>query len=54
MTDERRWNGWGDARVQEELKPEARAFLVQAIGEPQPMLDATDRKSTRLNSSHSS
>ena len=41
MTDERRWNGWGDARVQETLKPEARAFLAQAIGEPQPLADAT-------------
>jgi len=40
MTDERRWNGWGDARVHEELKPEARAFLAQAVGEPQPVADA--------------
>ncbi|MEO5686791.1 MAG: FAD-binding oxidoreductase [Burkholderiaceae bacterium] len=41
MTAERRWNGWGDARVQEELKPEARAFLAQAIGAGQPLPDAT-------------
>ena len=41
MTTERRWNGWGDASVHEELKPEARAFLAQAIGEGQPLPDAT-------------
>ena len=41
MTAERRWNGWGDARVQEELKPEARAFLAQAIGDGQAVSDAT-------------
>jgi len=41
MTPERRWNGWGDARVQEALKPEARAFLAQAIGQSQPVPDAT-------------
>jgi len=41
MTTERRWNGWGDARVQEALKPEARAFLAQAMGEGQPVADAT-------------
>ena len=40
MTAERRWNGWGDALVQEELKPEARAFLAQAIGDGQPVPDA--------------
>ena len=36
MTAQRRWNGWGDARVHEELKPEARAFLEQAVGAGQP------------------
>jgi len=41
MTAERRWNGWGDASVHEELKPEARAFLAQAIGAGQPLADAT-------------
>ena len=41
MTTERRWNGWGDARVQEALKPEARAFLAQAMGQGQPVADAT-------------
>jgi alkyldihydroxyacetonephosphate synthase len=41
MTTERRWNGWGDARVQEALKPEARAFLAQAMGEGRPVADAT-------------
>lgn len=40
MTAERRWNGWGDARVQEALKPEARAFLAQAIGAGEPRPDA--------------
>jgi alkyldihydroxyacetonephosphate synthase len=40
MTAERRWNGWGDARVHEELKPEARAFLAQSIGAGQPLPDA--------------
>ena len=40
MTVERRWNGWGDARVQETLKPEARAFLAQAIGAGEPLPDA--------------
>ena len=40
MTTQRRWNGWGDASVQEELKPEARAFLAQAIGDGQPVADA--------------
>ena len=41
MTAERRWNGWGDASVHEELKPEARAFLTQSIGAGQPLPDAT-------------
>ena len=41
MTAERRWNGWGDASVHEELKPEARAFLAQSIGAGQPLPDAT-------------
>ena len=41
MTPSRRWNGWGDARVQETLKPEARAFLAQAVGDAQPVTDAT-------------
>jgi len=41
MTPSRRWNGWGDARVQEALKPEAQAFLAQAVGQPQPLPDAT-------------
>src|SRR6201996_2501286 len=41
MTTERRWNGWGDASVHEELKSEARAFLAQAIGEGRPLPDAT-------------
>jgi len=41
MTSSRRWNGWGDARVQEALKPEAHAFLAQAVGPPQPLPDAT-------------
>jgi alkyldihydroxyacetonephosphate synthase len=40
MTTQRRWNGWGDASVQEELKPEARAFLARAIGDGQPVPDA--------------
>jgi len=40
MTAERRWNGWGDARVQETLKPEALAFLAQAVGAGQPRPDA--------------
>ena len=40
MTAERRWNGWGDARVQETLKPEALAFLAQAVGAGQPLPDA--------------
>ena len=40
MTAERRWNGWGDARVQETLKPEALAFLAQAIGPGAPLPDA--------------
>src|SRR5471032_1801287 len=41
MTAQRRWNGWGDAQVQERLQPEARAFLSQSIGEGQPLPDAT-------------
>ena len=41
MTAERRWNGWGDARVEDALKPEARAFLAQAVGAGQPVPDAT-------------
>src|SRR5689334_4087236 len=41
MTTERRWNGWGDASVQEALKPEALAFLAQAVGEARPLPDAT-------------
>ena len=40
MISERRWNGWGDARVQEALKPEALAFLAQAIGDGRPRPDA--------------
>ena len=40
MTIERRWNGWGDARVHETLKPEALAFLAQAIGPGAPSRDA--------------
>ena len=40
MTAQRRWNGWGDASVHEELKPEARAFLAQSIGDGQPLPDA--------------
>ena len=40
MTAQRRWNGWGDARVQERLQPEARAFLAQAVGEGRPPADA--------------
>jgi alkyldihydroxyacetonephosphate synthase len=40
MIFERRWNGWGDAAVQETLKPEARAFLAQAIGAGAPRPDA--------------
>ena len=40
MTTQRRWNGWGDASVHEELKPEARAFLAQAVGDGQPVPDA--------------
>lgn len=41
MTAERRWNGWGDALVQEELNPAARAFLARSIGDGQPVPDAT-------------
>ena len=41
MNAERRWNGWGDARVQEALKPEALAFLARAIGDGRPRADAT-------------
>ena len=41
MTAERRWNGWGDASVNEPLKPEAIAFLAQAIGPGEPRMDAT-------------
>ena len=41
MTAERRWNGWGDALVKEDLKPEARAFLARSIGDGQPVPDAT-------------
>ncbi len=40
MTMERRWNGWGDARVHETLKPEALAFLAQAVGPGTPRPDA--------------
>jgi alkyldihydroxyacetonephosphate synthase len=40
MTVERRWNGWGDASVNETLKPEALAFLAQAIGAGGPRADA--------------
>jgi alkyldihydroxyacetonephosphate synthase len=40
MTVERRWNGWGDASVNETLKPEAVAFLAQAIGPGRPRADA--------------
>ena len=41
MTVERRWNGWGDAAVNEPLKPEAQAFLAQSIGPGTPMEDAS-------------
>src|SRR5437868_55908 len=41
MSTERRWNGWGDASVHEALKPEALAFLAQAIGAGQAPSDAT-------------
>jgi alkyldihydroxyacetonephosphate synthase len=40
MTVERRWNGWGDAAVHETLKPQAQAFLAQAIGAGTPQPDA--------------
>ena len=40
MTSERRWNGWGDASVEEALKPEALAFLATRIGTPAPRPDA--------------
>src|ERR1700710_2810008 len=33
MGAERRWNGWGDASVDEPLKPATLAFLAGAIGE---------------------
>jgi alkyldihydroxyacetonephosphate synthase len=41
MTALRRWNGWGDASVQEPLKPEALAFLAEQVGTPSPPADAT-------------
>jgi alkyldihydroxyacetonephosphate synthase len=41
MTAERRWNGWGDASVNEPLKPEALAFLAEHIGEPALPADAS-------------
>ena len=41
MTAERRWNGWGDARVNEALEPEALAFLERAVGAGQPRPDAS-------------
>jgi alkyldihydroxyacetonephosphate synthase len=40
MTAQRRWNGWGDASVNEPLKPEALAFLAANIGAPAPVADA--------------
>jgi alkyldihydroxyacetonephosphate synthase len=41
MTAERRWNGWGDAAVSETLKPEALAFLREAVGPGTPRADAS-------------
>jgi alkyldihydroxyacetonephosphate synthase len=32
MVGARRWNGWGDPAVEETLKPEALAFLAEAVG----------------------
>ena len=32
MVAARRWNGWGDPAVEEALKPEALAFLAEAVG----------------------
>ena len=40
MTFERRWNGWGDAAVEEALQPAALAFLAQAMGAGEPRPDA--------------
>ncbi len=40
MVDGRRWNGWGEASIDEPLKPEALAFLAAAIGPGTPQLDA--------------
>lgn len=37
----RRWNGWGDEHTHYPLKPEARKFLEQQIGEATPLPDAT-------------
>ena len=40
MDPARRWNGWGEAAVDEALKPTALAFLVEAIGAATPPTDA--------------
>lgn len=37
----RRWNGWGDTHNSEPLKPEALAFLREAIGPATPPTDAS-------------
>jgi alkyldihydroxyacetonephosphate synthase len=40
MVAARRWNGWGDPALDEPLKPEALAFLADAIGPGTPRRDA--------------
>ena len=40
MNAERRWNGWGDAAVNEPLKPSTLAFLAEAIGPASGFADA--------------
>jgi alkyldihydroxyacetonephosphate synthase len=37
----RRWNGWGDEAISVPLGPDARSFLVRAVGPGQPRPDAT-------------
>jgi alkyldihydroxyacetonephosphate synthase len=37
----RRWNGWGDERQDYPLKPTARQFLQERLGEATPLPDAT-------------
>jgi len=41
MIARRRWNGWGDASVEETLTPAARDFLAAALGPGRPRADAS-------------